>query len=61
MANCVRRFPARIIAFQFGGRLAEMRQRSLSRVGIAIGISVVVVWLYWAVLLGPDRLNAPFF
>jgi hypothetical protein len=31
------------------------------RVGIGIGISVAVVWLYWALLLGPDRLNAPFF
>jgi hypothetical protein len=30
-------------------------------VGIAVGISVVLVWLYWAVLLGPDRINAPFF
>jgi hypothetical protein len=24
-------------------------------------VSTVVLWLYWAVLLGPDRLNAPFF
>jgi hypothetical protein len=38
-----------------------MRQRSLWRVTIAIGISVVAVWLFWTVLLGPDRLNAPFF
>jgi hypothetical protein len=38
-----------------------MRQRSLWRVSLAIGISVVVVWLFWAALLGPDRLNAPFF
>jgi hypothetical protein len=29
--------------------------------GIGIGIAVAVVWLYWALLLGPDRLNAPFF
>jgi hypothetical protein len=40
---------------------AVMRQRSLSKAGIGIGISVVVGWLYWAVLFGPDRLNAPFF
>jgi hypothetical protein len=38
-----------------------MRQRSLWRVGIGLGIAVVAVWLYWVVLLGPNRLNAPFF
>jgi hypothetical protein len=31
------------------------------KAGIGIGISVVVGWLYWAVLFGPDRINAPFF
>jgi hypothetical protein len=51
----------RLGAYIAGGRLAKMRQRSLWSMGIAIGISVVVVWLFWAVLLGPDRLNAPFF
>jgi len=44
-----------------GGRLAEMQQRSVWKTGIGIAISVVVGWLYWAVLFGPDRLNAPFF
>ncbi len=38
-----------------------MRQRSAWKAGIGIGISVVVGWLYWAVLFGPDRLNAPFY
>jgi hypothetical protein len=31
------------------------------RVGIGIAFSLAALWLYWAVLLGPDRLNAPFF
>jgi hypothetical protein len=38
-----------------------MQERRVWKAGITIGISVVVVWMYWAVLLGPDRLNAPFF
>jgi hypothetical protein len=33
-----------------------MQQRSLLKVGIAVGISVVVVWLLWVVLLGPAAL-----
>jgi hypothetical protein len=33
-----------------------MQQRSLLKVGIAIAISVVVVWLLWVVLLGPAAL-----
>lgn len=40
----------------WSGRLAEMQQRSLLKVGIAIAISVVVVWLLWVVLLGPAAL-----
>jgi hypothetical protein len=38
-----------------------MQERRVWKAGIAIGVSVVVVWLYWAVLFGPDRLSAPFF
>jgi hypothetical protein len=38
-----------------------MQERRVWKAGVMIGISVAVVWMYWAVLLGPDRLNAPFF
>ena len=40
--------------------LDEMLQRTW-KVGTGIGISLIIVWLYWVVLFGPDRLNAPFF
>jgi hypothetical protein len=33
-----------------------MQQRSLWKVGIAIGISFLVAWLLWVALLGPAAL-----
>jgi hypothetical protein len=31
-------------------------QRSLLKVGLAVGLSVIVLWLLWIVLLGPAAL-----